>query len=112
MERDEAERGIQRELGVAEQSIRIGNAGRARVCARRAVGIAIAYWLQRHPDRGWGTDAMTRLHRLREDEGVPDAVRNAARRLTTKITEQFTPAFPTDPLEDCRIIVAHMLGDA
>lgn len=112
MERDEAERGIQRELAVAEQSIRIGNAGRARVCARRAAGIAIAYWLQRHPERAWGTDAITRLHGLRAEESVPAAVRDAALRLTAKITEQFTPAFPTDPLEDCRIIVAHMLERA
>jgi len=101
---------IRRELQAAETARAIGNHGKARVCARRAAGTAIGYWLARHPERVWGTDAMTRLGRVREDTTFPAEVRQAALRLTTKITQQFTAPFSSDPLEDCRILTSYFLG--
>lgn len=110
MEIEQARANVQREIQAAETAMAIGNDGKARVCARRAAGIAIGYWLARHPERVWGADAMTRLSRLREDTTVPAEIRQAALRLTTKITQQFTSPFSTDPLEDCRILTDYFLG--
>jgi hypothetical protein len=80
-----------------------------RVCARRAAGSAIAFWLEANPRPGWGMDAMSRLRNLQEDETIPMEVRNAAIRLTARVTEQFTSPFTSDPIHDCTIIVDHFL---
>ena len=109
MEIAQARRQISKELETAETALRIGNDGKARVCARRAAGIAIACWLELHPEHAWGTDAMSRLNHLRREPTVPPEVREAAVRLTTKITEQFTSAFSTNPIDDCRIIADYVL---
>jgi HEPN domain-containing protein len=100
---------IERELETGEAALRAGNDGKARVCARSAAGTAISYWLEYHGERHWGTDAMSQLAHLRQESAVPSEVREAALRLTTKITEQFTSPFSTNPLDDCRIITGYCL---
>ena len=111
MDCQEARAAIARELEAALTSLRIGNEGRARVCARRAAGIAIDYWLPRHPGHAWGLDAMSRLRHVQADEQFPHEVRQAALRLTARITERFTSAFSTSPLEDCRVLTDYFLED-
>ncbi|HEV8537812.1 MAG TPA: hypothetical protein VGR15_02715 [Bacteroidota bacterium] len=96
---------VEKEFAAAGEAQRAGNHGKVRVCARRAVGHAISWFLSRLPQDGWGVDAMSRLERLREDTGFPREVREAAERLTTKISERFTYPFSTKPIEDARIIV-------
>jgi hypothetical protein len=103
---------IEKEFVVAEQARKSGNEGMVRVCARRASGAAIAYWLQSNPRSGWGADAMNRLRNMQLDTSIPHAVRDAALRLTTKITDHFTAPFPTSPIEDSKIIVTYFLGIA
>lgn len=109
MTREEVLRVIEREFSTAEEALRKGNDGMARVCARRAAGAAITFWLQdnRHP--GWGVDAMSQLRSLQQQEAIPAEVRDAARRLSTKVTERFEAPFPTHPIEDGRMIVAWFL---
>lgn len=109
MEIERARAEIRRELQNAEAALRIGNQGKARVCARRGAGIAIGYWLERHSGDRWGMDAMSRLAHVREDPTLPENVRAAALRLTTRITEQFTLPFSTSPLDDCRVIAGYFL---
>jgi hypothetical protein len=41
---------------------------------------------------------------------MPLTVREAAMRLTARTTEQFTSQFTTDPVEDCQVIIEHLLG--
>lgn len=102
---------VEKEFAKGEQARQKGNEGMARVCARRAAGLAIAYWLEYLRRDGWGPDAMNQLRNLQRDESMPQSVREAALRLTTKITEQFTSAFPTDPVEDSKIIIDYLLGN-
>lgn len=109
MTESQALKRIDKELATAELARASGNEGMARVCARRAAGIAISYWLKRHPHRGWGVDAMSQLRRLQVETTINQTVRNAAERLTTRITAQFASAFSTDPIEDSRIIINHLL---
>jgi len=110
VEIEQARAGIRRELESGEAACVAGNDGKARVCARRAAGIAIAYWLYHHPERIWGLDAMTRLNHVRADSTFPAEIREAATRLTTKITGRFSSAFSTNPLDDCRILADYFLG--
>jgi len=100
---------IEKEFTHGEQARKKGNEGMVRVCARRAAGVAIAYWLESHRRDGWGIDAMNQLRNLQFDESMPQSVREAALRLTTKITEQFTSAFHTDPIQDSKIIIDYLL---
>lgn len=102
---------IEKELADAERARRTGNNGMVRVCARRAAGAAIAFWLQSNPRAGWGVDAMSQLQSLQMDTTLPQNIRDAAMRLTTRITHQFTSPFSADPAGDSREIIHHLLGE-
>ena len=96
---------IGKELAAARDALNIGNDGKARVCARRAAGQAITWFISRNTRQGWGADAMNQLHHLKDDQSFPQEVRDAAMRLTTKISERFTYPFTTSPIEDARLII-------
>jgi hypothetical protein len=100
---------IEREFATASQARSAGNNGMVRVCARRATGVAIAYWLEQNLRQGWGADAMSQLRNLQNDESMPQAIHDAAMRLTARITEQFTSPFSTDPIDDSKTIINHLL---
>ena len=80
-----------------------------RVCARRAVGVAITLWLKSNSRERWGADAMNQLQNLQLDESMPQSVRDAAVRFTTKITQKNTAPFSTDPVKDSRMIIDYLL---
>ena len=109
MTKEDALQQIKKEFETAEHAKSIGNEGMVRVCARRATGIAITFWLQTNSGPGWGDNAMNQLRSLQLDENISQAVRGAAMRLTTRITEQFTPQFSNNPLEDSRIIIHYFM---
>lgn len=111
MNRDAVLQKIGKELADAARAKEAGNDGMVRVCARRATGAAIAFWLGSKPRAGWGVDAMNQLRSLRTDDTMPEEVRDAAMRLTTKVTQQFTSPFTTDPVGDCKKIINHLLGE-
>ncbi|MEW5853449.1 MAG: hypothetical protein AB2A00_32030 [Myxococcota bacterium] len=99
---------IERELEAAVTALTEGNEGKARVCARRAAGQAVAWLMSTHPLPGFGTDAMAHLTALQRHPDFPDEVRAAAVRLTTSVRDRDVLPFSTDPLGDARIIVAHV----
>ncbi len=85
---------------VAEQK---GNAGKARTAARRAVGFAVTE-LQRRGKRQYGSDVIRQLQSIAGDESLPGEVRNAADRLRSHITQDFTSP-SRQPLADARVII-------
>ena len=103
--REETLAAIRKELAAAGEAREAGNEGRVRVCARRAAGAAIAFW--RQDERG---DVLERLRSLHHAEEMPPGVREAAEHLAAKLREDFTPPFDSDPLDDCRVIVDHLLA--
>jgi HEPN domain-containing protein len=96
------------ELQRAREALEVGNDGRARTAARRAAGNALTALKQRFPGRNYGDDMMRQLRNLMDDVTVPLDVREAAERLQARITEQFTPAFSTDPVEDALTILKYV----
>jgi hypothetical protein len=110
MTKEDAVALIGKEFSQATQAASEGNSGMVRVCARRAAGIAIRFWLQQHPRKFWGMDAMNQLRNVHLDQSVPLGVRSAARRLTARITPEFEPPQKSDPLEDSKLIIDHFLG--
>ena len=101
---------IEKELATAEAALRDANEGKARVCARRAVALAAEASLARAPWPGGRGDAMHHLRRIQQEESFPLPVRQAAERLSTKITQRDAAPFTSDPVADAKLIIAHLLS--
>jgi HEPN domain-containing protein len=95
------------ELQRARDALEVGNEGRARTAARRAAGNALTALKQRFRDRNYGDDVMRQLRNLMDDITVPPDVREAAEHLQARVTEQFTSAFSSDPVEDVMTILKY-----
>ncbi|MBK7631484.1 MAG: hypothetical protein IPJ23_12410 [Ignavibacteriales bacterium] len=98
------------ELNQGEHAKEIGNIGQARVCARRACGMAIEHWLEFHPNRNYGASAITMLTKLQEDHTIPKEIRDAAERLTKKVDGNFETGVTEDPLIDGETIIEYFLN--
>mgnify|MGYP003331087563 FL=1 len=96
---------IKNEFATAGHAKNIGNDGMARVCARRACGIAITFFLQYFPEKNWGSDAMNQLRNLQSDISFSEQARNASQRLITKVNERFSVPFSNNPIDDAKIII-------
>lgn len=100
---------IEKELLTAREAQAAGNSGKARVCARRAAGRAIAWFLTKHPHPDWGPDALSQLKHLKDEPGFSQECREAAARLASRVSEDFEYQFSSDPLEDAGIIIQTMM---
>lgn len=100
---------IKQELSAAENAWESGNEGKARVCARRAVARADELQLTRKSCQPFRGDAMAHLRRIQQDDSLPLAVREAAERLKTAVTQKHCSTFSTDPIGDARIIIASLV---
>ena len=104
---------VEKELKRGREAKEDGNEGMTRVCARRAAGAAIRLWKgKRGRDIKWGTSAMSQLKTMSLDVSFPEAVRQAAERLTTQQQHDHTMPFDNDPLEDAVIVIEHLLADS
>ena len=101
---------IEQELATSEQALKVGNEGKARVCARRAVGLADEVWLAKQSNRPFRGDALAHLRRIQQDLSLPLSIREAAVRLSTAVTQKDSAPFATDPIGDARIIIAYLIG--
>ena len=98
---------IEAELAYARAARKHGNEGRARVCARRAAGWAIAAHYPNSGQRG----AYSLLRWLESNAEFSRELRSAAGRLTEQVTEDHQLPHSEDPLEDAEKIVTGLLGD-
>ncbi|UCF59685.1 MAG: hypothetical protein JSV37_07900 [Anaerolineaceae bacterium] len=88
-----------------------GNEGRARVCARRAAGWAVAAFRHRRSGGETHLNAYQQLRWFRKFEDTPIKLRKAADRLITHVTPSYDLPHREDPLEDAEMIVHALLGD-
>jgi len=98
------------ELVAADASWASGNAGRGRVGARRAAGMALSARLALEPRPEYGTSFMHHLNALADDSGAPAALREAAWRLSARPTPtdgfEVAPGPGLTPMIDARTIIA------
>jgi hypothetical protein len=80
---------IQREFERAEQARARGNEGQARVCARRAAGIAARDYLARRGEEVRTPSAYDLLNLLKEDMNLSPHLREIAKHLTLRVDEEF-----------------------
>ncbi len=93
---------IEQELAQGEKARQEGFEGRARVCARRAAGIAVREYLRLKAILAPGSSAVDLLEALLLVEGIPGEVRQAAQRFLLRVDEDFSLPADIDLLADAR----------
>ena len=100
---------IQIEFDRANQARAKGNEGQARVCARRAAGIAIRDYLTRRGTHISSTSAYDLLNLLKEDTLLPPDLKLVADHLTLRVTEEFKLPVEADLIAEARVLCDWLL---
>ena len=93
---------IESELEKAQEARARGNEGRARVCARRAAGIAAREYLERQGVRPSSVSAYDLLNLLKEDSRLSANLKSIAEHLTLRVTEEFKLPVDADLIAEAR----------
>jgi HEPN domain-containing protein len=93
---------IDSEFEKAEQARARGNEGQARVCARRAAGIAIREYLTRQGIRPPSVSAYDLLNLLKDDPDLSADLKLIADHLTLRVTEEFKLPVAADLVAESR----------
>ncbi|MDP2776731.1 MAG: hypothetical protein Q8O48_03745 [Anaerolineales bacterium] len=101
---------IQNEFDNAERSRSRHNEGQARVCARRAAGIAIREYLTRRGRRVPSASAYDLLNLLKEDALLPPDLKLVADHLTVRVTEAFKLPVEADLIAEARLLCDWLLN--
>ena len=102
---------IKAEFEKAEQARSRGNEGQARVCARRAAGIAIREYLVRQGTRPPSVSAYDLLNLLKEDPHLSPDLRQIATHLTLRVTEEFRLPVEADLVAEAKKFCEGLLSE-
>jgi HEPN domain-containing protein len=100
---------IDSEFEKAEQARARGNEGQARVCARRAAGIAIREYLIRQGIRPPSVSAYDLLNLLKDDPDLSADLKLIADHLTLRVTEEFKLPVDADLIAEARKFCEELL---
>ena len=100
---------IESEFEKAEQARARGNEGQARVCARRAAGIAIREYLTHRGVRPPSVSAYDLLNLLKEDPDLSPDLKRIADHLTLRVTEEFKLPVNADLVAEARTFCKNLL---
>jgi HEPN domain-containing protein len=93
---------LQKEFERAETARTRGNEGQARVCARRAAGIAIREYYARRGYNVRTPSAYDLLNRLKDEPQLSPDLKQSAEFLTLRVTEEFKLPIDVDLLNEAR----------
>lgn len=93
---------IQAEFDRAAQARQRHNEGQARVCARRAAGIAVREYLSRRGIRPPSNSAFDLLNLVKDDPSLPSDLKLVADHLTVRVTEEFKLPVDVDLVAEAR----------
>jgi len=100
---------IEAEFEKAEQARERGNEGQARVCARRAAGIAIREYLTRRGIRPPSGSAYDLLNLLKGDPHLAPNLQRIVEHLTLRVTEEFKLPVEADLVAEARTFCQELL---
>lgn len=100
---------IEAEFEKAEQARALKNEGQARVCARRAAGIAIREYLTRQGVRPPSVSAYDLLNLLKDDPRLSPDLRRIADHLTLRVTDEFKLPVDADLVAEARNFCEELL---
>ena len=101
---------ISAEFEKAEQARARGNEGQARVCARRAAGVAVREYLKRQGERPPSVSAYDLLNTLKNDPRLSPDLRQIAGHLTLRVTEEFKLPVNADLVAEAKRFCDELLG--
>jgi HEPN domain-containing protein len=93
---------LEQEFQRAAEARARGKEGQARVCARRAAGIAVREYYARRGQAVRTPSAYDLLQLLRDEPQLPPALKQAAAFLTLRVTEEFKLPVDVDLLNEAR----------
>ena len=93
----------------ADQARARENEGQARVCARRAAGIAIREYFSRRGIRPASTSAYDLLNLIKDDPALPPDLQRIADHLTVRVTEEFKLPLDVDLVAEARQLCDELL---
>ena len=97
------------EFAKAEEARAKGNEGQARVCARRAAGIAIREYLTRRGQRVPSVSAVDLLNLLKDDPHLSPDLKLIADHLTLRVTEEFKLPVDADLVAEAKKLCDELL---
>ena len=100
---------IELEFERAAQARSNGNEGQARVCARRAAGIALRDYFKRHGISPPSISAYDLLIFIKEDPLLPPDLKRVADHLTLRVTEEFNLPVDADLVVEARSLCEWLL---
>jgi HEPN domain-containing protein len=100
---------IKAEFEKAEQARARGNEGQARVCARRAAGIAIREYLARQGIRPPSASAYDLLNLLKGDPQLSPNLKRIADHLTLRVNKEFKLPVTADLIAEARDFCEELL---
>jgi hypothetical protein len=100
---------INAEFKRAEQARARGNEGQARVCARRAAGIAAREYFARRGQAIHTPSAYDLLTLLIEDPSLSDDMRQIAAHLTLRVDEEFKLPVDVDLITEAKKMCKELL---
>jgi hypothetical protein len=102
----------QQEINRANEVRARDNEGQARVCARRAAGVALREYFRRHNIQAGSPSAYDLLKLLLEMDDLPADVRQAAEYLTLRVDEEFKLPVGIDLIKEAQTLCERLLPDA
>lgn len=100
---------IKIEFERAQQARSNGNEGQARVCARRAAGIAIRDFLTRKGTRLPSRSAHDLLSFIKGEAALPQDLKRVADHLTLRVTEEFKLPVDADLVAEAKTLCDWLL---
>ncbi len=100
---------INAEFKRAEQARARGNEGQARVCARRAAGIAAGEYFALRGQKIHSPSAYDLLNRLIEDPSLSDDLRQIAAHLILRVDEEFKLPVDVDLITEAKNLCKELL---
>jgi hypothetical protein len=102
---------LQSEFERAASAREKGNEGQARVCARRAAGIAIREYFIRGGTRPPSLSAYDLLNLIKEDPQLSPDLKLVADHLTMRVSEEFKLPVDADLVAEARLLCQSLLPD-
>lgn len=100
---------IEKEFELAALARKRGNEGQARVCARRAAGIAVRDYLTRIGIHPRSASAYDLLNLLKDDPLLSPDLKLIADHLTLRVTEEFKLPVEADLVAEARKLCEELL---
>lgn len=97
--------GIDQELFCADNARLMGNEGKARVCARRAAGIAVRAYFKASGEIFNDPSAYAVLTRLSQMKSTPEAIKGIISRLLTRVAPNYSLPIEADLIADARALI-------